>query len=521
MDTNNLEQPQGTSITNSHEQSKQRNGAIALSSEMPRDNRAALSSPSLQESDQAGENAFDTGASLIVVDPENGPQQAATTTVELKEPVPPPKDEQEAVIDELNRNYAVAWYGSEHVVIKEEFDPVTWIPAIVITTISDMRKAFADRTIEANGREQNIADFWFRDKRRRKYDKIVFAPEGTSSDNYNRYRGFGVKANPHGCCDLFIQHIRNIIANGDAKVFDYLMNWLAAMVQHPAQRPGVAIALLGDMGVGKGQFVHQIGQLLRQHYLHVSSAGHLTGKFNAQLEDKILVFSDEAYWAGDKAAEGVLKSMITEPTLMIEPKGRNPYPAPNYIWLMLASNNNWVVPAGMRERRFLVLRVSDAHMQDTAYFAQLQAVMDNGGREKLLYELLHRDLSGVDLRVVPQTEALLDNKLQSLKPIQRFWFSKLLQTVPEHWNCKVAKPELRREYREYCASNGIRHTDDNTFGRELGALVPGMGKDGKTSYPTKDGGMRRANAYTFPDLATCRQLFEKAINFQINWDEIE
>jgi hypothetical protein len=37
----------------------------------------------------------------------------------------------------------------------------------------------------------------------------------------------------------------------------------------------------------------------------------------------LVVYADEAFWAGDKKAEGVLKAMITEDTIQIEMKGVN------------------------------------------------------------------------------------------------------------------------------------------------------------------------------------------------------
>jgi len=49
--------------------------------------------------------------------------------------------------------------------------------------------------------------------------------------------------------------------------------------------------------------------------------------------------------------EGVLKDLITGDTLMIEPKGINPIEYPNYTRMMITSNEGWVVPAGMFERR--------------------------------------------------------------------------------------------------------------------------------------------------------------------------
>ena len=45
--------------------------------------------------------------------------------------------------------------------------------------------------------------------------------------------------------------------------------------------------------------------------------------------------------------------------------------------------------------------------------------MDNGGREALLHHLRNRDLSGFNVRTVPQTDALADQKAHSRRGIDR------------------------------------------------------------------------------------------------------
>ncbi len=57
--------------------------------------------------------------------------------------------------------------------------------------------------------------------------------------------------------------------------------------------------------------------------------------------------------------------LITEPVLPIEGKGRNVRFARNVVHLIVASNSNWVVPAGLDERRFCVIDVSDVRAQDS------------------------------------------------------------------------------------------------------------------------------------------------------------
>ena len=131
------------------------------------------------------------------------------------------------------------------------------------------------------------------------------------------------------------------------------------------------------------------------------------------------------FWAGDHAAEGKLKDLITGEHHFIEYKGKEPIRVRNYVRLFVTGNPDWLVPAGIEERRFAALDMGEARMQDTEYFAAIDAEMDNGGREALLEHLLRFDLSTVNLREIPKTAALLEQKMSSLSPEQGWWLDTL------------------------------------------------------------------------------------------------
>ena len=134
------------------------------------------------------------------------------------------------------------------------------------------------------------------------------------------YSGFPVKP-AHGDCGLYLEHIQNNICKGDEDLYEYVINWMADAIQNPGRRPGVALVIRGKQGVGKGVFVNEFAQLFGPHSIQVAQSSQLVGNFNAHLRDKLLVFADEAFWAGDKRAEGALKALVTEDTMPIEMKG--------------------------------------------------------------------------------------------------------------------------------------------------------------------------------------------------------
>jgi hypothetical protein len=88
------------------------------------------------------------------------------------------------------------------------------------------------------------------------------------------------------------------------------------------------------------------------------------------------LFADEAFWAGDKKGESVLKGLITERTLVIEQKGIDAVQWPNRLKVMMAANAAWVVPASYHERRFAVFDVSNRYAQGSASNEERKAYFD-------------------------------------------------------------------------------------------------------------------------------------------------
>ncbi|MBZ0258566.1 DUF5906 domain-containing protein, partial [bacterium] len=315
---------------------------------------------------------------------------------------------------------------------------------------------------------------------------------------------------------LFRDHIYNVICNGDASLFDYVLSWMANAVHNPNERPGTALVLRGKQGTGKSIFCREFGALFGQHFRQISNARHLVGNFNSHLKDCLLLYADEAFWAGDKSSEGTLKALITEPEIVIEAKGRDAVTVPNRVRLLISSNCEWVIPAGLDERRFCVTEVNDSKIQDHHYFNAIIEQMKNGGRAAMLHSLLNHQ-SNVNLRSIPKTAALFDQKFHSFDAITKFWFeclwNKRLVESDEDWTGQVARSTFYESYFRKSEKAGIRNRSFETeFGKRLRKLCPSI-------IPTQniytDSGRERG--WEFQPLQQCRLEFEQAVNMEINW----
>jgi len=430
----------------------------------------------------------------------------------------------EQVIQKLNEKHAGVMLGGKFVVMNEIIDPVFGRPDINFSSVGDFTNRYANQKVPnpnpVGSLEISIARLWLNSPDRRGYKGLVFSPQGDKEGYYNLFRGFDVEPK-EGDWSLFKRHIWEVIVSNNKDAYEYIMYWMAHLVQQPGgQRPGTAIVLRGKQGTGKGCFVSQLGRIMGSHFLHIASQKKITGSFNNHLKDALLVFVDEGIWAGDKTAEGVLKGLITEDTIMVEPKGKDAFPVRNHMRLIVASNNDWVIPAGKEERRFFVLDVSDSHMQDSGYFEPIFQQMDNGGREAMLYDLLEMDIAGYDLKKFPRTAALMDQIIKSMSPIEKFWYTRLMEgslsSDYSEWQESIECKPLYDEYKDFGSAIGERYKlTSSEFGKGLKKLCPSKDKKRRSA----DHGGGRPYYHVFPPLDECRKHFEDLVRIPIDWED--
>jgi hypothetical protein len=218
---------------------------------------------------------------------------------------------------------------------------------------------------------------------------------------------------------------------------------------------------------------------------------------------------EEGFFAGNRAAVGALKHMITSERVRIEGKFRDSYEIPNYCRLLITSNEDWVIPAGLSERRFTVVDISGARKDDWAYHAAMRTQMENGGYAKLLHVLLDARLDFKLLSRPYNTAALRDQQLASLEADQR-WVYDILHAgaLPDG---RVEADQLYSHYSRFLRDHSAgRRADRAAMGKLLGGLGVRQEK-----VRQSDG---RVRVYAFPPLAKCREAFAVGLAAAPDWD---
>jgi hypothetical protein len=395
-------------------------------------------------------------------------------------------------------------------------------PHIKVPSFQDF-KSFSERhgaryipvkTEKPNGdiieENKQLGAYWLKWSGRKNYEGIDLDPAGPAilpGNILNLWEGMAVTPKP-GQWPLMRQHITDILAAGDPASAAYILKFAAWCVQNPGSPAEAALVFQGDKGTGKGTFARALRDIFGQHGMQVFSSKHLIGQFNAHLRNCLLLFADEAFWAGDKQGESTLKGLITEPTLVIEQKGVDASQWRNRLKVIMAANADWVVPAGPMERRYAVFKVSPGRIGDHAYFDRLNAELTGGGLAAMLHDLQALDLGKWHPRHIVKTAALREQKQRSMSAIQE-WLEGVLQEghIPGAGTAadKAPAQALLRLARE--DSRKMQDVTPTAFGRFLA-----------------DHGCRKVheahgNAWQFPPLKAMRAAWEKAYGGGWSWSE--
>jgi hypothetical protein len=435
-------------------------------------------------------------------------------------------------IEELNRDYAVVAMGNKVFIMRHSYDPRPTMQRHRLEYFrpQDFFAMYANRfATNSKGKRVLVAKGWFESANRRQFlDGVILAPGmDAPASMFNLWRGFSVEPK-EGDWTLLRDHIFENVCSKTPEWFAYLLNWMARLVQQPGETGQVALVFRGKEGVGKGTVVKYLSRVMREHYVHATNAQHVTGRFSAHLIDCILLFADEACFAGDPRNDSLLKGMITEETTFYEGKNRDGFMAPNYKHIIMATNDKWAIRASREARRYFVLDVGDAQIQNTDYFGRIdKQMMQGGGLAAMLFDLLNRDISEFNVWRIPETPGLVDQKLRTLQERGgvEAWLLEVLTDGEfgpiNHWGDEgllVARDTVSRAYDTWVTTKTrARGESKVSFGKALVSILGDAITNGDNIKLPIGLDPKRSRAYKFPSLHECRQAFMKSQNVR-PWD---
>lgn len=427
-----------------------------------------------------------------------------------------PSMDADELVAEYNKKFGIVMVGSKLRVLLESDNPDPFRENFMLLTVTDFKNYCANDFImmaDTKGREKLVpkADIWFSEVKRRTYiNGLCFAPNEAKDWKgcFNVWQGWPYEE-IEGDWSLFKSHILVMCAGNEYHCL-WMLDWMADAVQDPMNPKGCAVVMKGREGTGKGTVANVFGKLFGSHYKHVIQEEQLIGRFNGHLQDALIVFADEVTYGGNKKVAGTLKGMVTEKYLMVERKGIDATSFRNCMRLMIASNEDWFLPAGPQSRRWFVLDIPADVTSNKAYFDSLYGQMDAGGYEAMMYELKHRKIT-VDLRKAPETSLLMDQRARyaSTDSIVEWWAHKIEGSVlgisgyeelgeeidwPKYGN----RADFYADYQDWCRDSGARRQSKPAFFAKLERDF-GLHK----CRPANPNGNTRATMYEIPNHSKC------------------
>lgn len=474
---------------------------------------------------KTGQNDVGAVAAEALFDVMDMPEEKPAATPASDEPILHP-------FETLSKNYALVMAGGGHHILWETTD-VKGNFKLEHLQEASFHKKFAWYTMQTgDGKTHSTTKLWMTERNRcRRYDGLVFAP-GRQVDTrfYNMWRGFSFEPPkpdevfpPEAirAVELFNEHALQNVSNGDLDMYQYLIKYFAHMVQRPWEKPLVALVFKGEKGVGKNALVQCIGALFKAHTMLTSKKRYLISNFNGHLESLLLFILDEAFWSGDKEAEGVLKDLITGSTHSIERKNQEVYDVDNLTRLVVISNEDWIVPATDDERRYGVYSVNNNRKQDIKFFTEMREGMEAGGYRLLLQQLLNTDLRGFQINKAPQSTGLVQQKIASLDVLGQWWFDVLMHgelfgsTFTGVDFSRISAAVIRSSFQNYAKARQVRSRlpDETTLAKQLKRFAVSMHRvpdgEGNHWYVTEGG------------LNALRKDFETYVKGKVEWQANE
>lgn len=274
-----------------------------------------------------------------------------------------------SAIEEFTARFVI-WQGPGLVIDLDQIDKGNPRPFMTRKQFTD---SFGHRFVQFVDKKKLIADILFSLKSTGRVVGITFQPgqprmcDERRGKMINEWSGFEIPPWPDPVDESeiqpFLSYLYEVIASEDRERFNWVLGWAANIFREPANKLGTALVLVGVPGVGKSFLGHQFLNPIigSRHSATTNDVASITRDFNIAFDNKIFIQGDEATNNQQKATAARLRSLITDKTHMVEPKGVDPYEKPNHARFLFTSNeeeNAIFLQGGLDDRRFTVLPVS-------------------------------------------------------------------------------------------------------------------------------------------------------------------
>jgi putative DNA primase/helicase len=338
------------------------------------------------------------------------------------------------------------------------------------------------------------------DRRMVDLEQVVFDPTGECDAECLNLFGGIVMQPRKGDVEPLLELMRFLLSriSEDELKRDEILDWLLCWMAYPLQNLGAklrtAVIMHGDEGAGKN-FLFDLLVDIYGKYGALVGQDELEDKFNDWRSGKMMIIGDEVSSRAELVHnKNRLKSLITSPSVQINPKGLPRRTESNHINIVFLSNELQPLALDNSDRRYLV--VYTPPMREFDFYRQLKKWRNSGGIAALYHYLLNYDVSQFDPNApAPWTKHKGDLIDINRKSPERFWaeWHDGLLDLP-YQSCAVS--QAYTAYAKYCQRIGDRFPlQENVFSRMVNRFSENQGDPvrGKTMSVVDPTSQRKAH----------------------------
>lgn len=265
----------------------------------------------------------------------------------------------------------------------------------------------------------DFLDDMFTKNKFKTYDKVEFVPYlkhikrnvPNIGRNFNIFTGFAFDTGREVKDidvenSLWIKHIKEQLCNNEEKVYNWVLDYLADIIQNPSSLPGTCILFYSQEGTGKSLLVNFMRSLLGMKYaVSITKIDkYIETGFNSFTVAKLLkCFEEVAEEGAHKSKFGVLKGEMTSPTERLEKKQVDPIEIDNFARLIFNTNIRFPFYVDPSNRRVLLIRSSNTYANNRQYFNPIIKLLENRNYLQAVFNWLARRELKEDLKTPPVT----------------------------------------------------------------------------------------------------------------------
>ena len=224
---------------------------------------------------------------------------------------------------------------------------------------------------------------------------------------------------------LIYKHIRDITCKGDKPSFEYLMKWIAQLIQHPEKKHRVALVQYGQQGSGKDTLIDFLQELVGNQFVYrTKQIKEFIGNFNSINSGKLIIGFNEVDDKSSKQNHDILKHVLDSREEIIERKYLPKFKQNCYKRFIFNTNNRNAFNVEDSNTRYFMLDTSSEKIGDYGYFQKIQDSINNEQSMKAAFDyFVNIDLTDFIVYIFPKTKYEKEQKKNNLKSPLQFLIS--------------------------------------------------------------------------------------------------